>query len=82
MVKPGTVLLIFAYRKVVLTGAKEQSESYESFENIYSILKGFKNPECIIQHLTIYWFEYMHKPNTETAGFCFFPSRNSRIGRR
>lgn len=42
MVKPGTVLLTFVFRKVVLTGAKEQSESYESFKNIYSIQKVLK----------------------------------------
>ncbi|KAM5243475.1 TATA box-binding protein-like 2 [Hipposideros larvatus] len=42
MVKPRIVLLIFVSGKVVLTGAKERSEIYEAFENIYPILKGFK----------------------------------------
>lgn len=36
-----TVLLISVSGKVVLTGTKELSESYEACENIYSILKGF-----------------------------------------
>ncbi|NWV79647.1 TBPL2 protein, partial [Dasyornis broadbenti] len=44
MVKPGIVLLIFVSGKVVLTGAKDRSEIYEAFENIYPILKGFKKP--------------------------------------
>ncbi|NXY23205.1 TBPL2 protein, partial [Atrichornis clamosus] len=44
MVKPRIVLLIFVSGKVVLTGAKERSEIYEAFENIYPILKGFKKP--------------------------------------
>ncbi|XP_029855263.1 TATA box-binding protein-like 2 [Aquila chrysaetos chrysaetos] len=42
MVKPRIVLLIFVSGKVVLTGAKERSEIYEAFENIYPILKAFK----------------------------------------
>ncbi|KAM4013034.1 TATA box-binding protein-like 2 [Anomaloglossus baeobatrachus] len=42
MVKPRIVLLIFVSGKVVLTGAKERSEIYDAFENIYPILKGFK----------------------------------------
>ncbi|XP_020957999.1 TATA box-binding protein-like protein 2 isoform X2 [Sus scrofa] len=42
MVKPQIVLLIFVSGKVVLTGAKERSEIYEAFENIYPILKDFK----------------------------------------
>ncbi|XP_068108234.1 TATA box-binding protein-like 2 [Hyperolius riggenbachi] len=42
MVKPRIVLLIFVSGKVVLTGAKERSEIYEAFENIYPILKSFK----------------------------------------
>ncbi|XP_029114464.1 TATA box-binding protein-like 2 isoform X1 [Scleropages formosus] len=42
MVKPRIVLLIFVSGKVVLTGAKERSEIYEAFENIYPILKGFR----------------------------------------
>ncbi|NXY84671.1 TBPL2 protein, partial [Alcedo cyanopectus] len=42
MVKPRIVLLIFVSGKVVLTGAKERSEIYEAFENIYPILKGFQ----------------------------------------
>ncbi|XP_004601822.2 TATA box-binding protein-like 2 [Sorex araneus] len=42
MVKPRIVLLIFVSGKVVLTGAKECSEIYEAFENIYPILKCFK----------------------------------------
>ncbi|XP_044517985.1 TATA box-binding protein-like 2 [Gracilinanus agilis] len=42
MVKPRIVLLIFVSGKVVLTGAKERSEIYEAFENIYPILKGLK----------------------------------------
>lgn len=41
MTIPWTVLLISVSGKVVLTGTKELSESYEAFENIYSILKGF-----------------------------------------
>ncbi|NXE94556.1 TBPL2 protein, partial [Menura novaehollandiae] len=44
MVKPRIVLLIFVSGKVVLTGAKERSEIYEAFENIYPILRGFKKP--------------------------------------
>ncbi|NXP26485.1 TBPL2 protein, partial [Scytalopus superciliaris] len=42
MVKPRIVLLIFVSGKVVLTGAKDRSEIYEAFENIYPILKGFQ----------------------------------------
>ncbi|KFZ60175.1 TATA-box-binding protein, partial [Antrostomus carolinensis] len=42
MVKPRIVLLIFVSGKVVLTGAKQRTEIYEAFENIYPILKGFK----------------------------------------
>ncbi|XP_038612639.1 TATA box-binding protein-like 2 [Tachyglossus aculeatus] len=42
MVKPRIVLLIFVSGKVVLTGAKDRSEIYDAFENIYPILKGFK----------------------------------------
>ncbi|XP_018418040.1 PREDICTED: TATA box-binding protein-like protein 2 [Nanorana parkeri] len=42
MVKPRIVLLIFVSGKVVLTGAKERSEIYEAFENIYPILRSFK----------------------------------------
>uniref|UniRef100_G1PSX3 TATA-box binding protein like 2 n=2 Tax=Myotis lucifugus TaxID=59463 RepID=G1PSX3_MYOLU len=42
MVKPRIVLLIFVSGKVVLTGAKDRSEIYEAFENIYPILRGFK----------------------------------------
>ncbi|KAG7466498.1 hypothetical protein MATL_G00165370 [Megalops atlanticus] len=42
MVKPRIVLLIFVSGKVVLTGAKERSEIYEAFENIYPILRGFR----------------------------------------
>ncbi|NXF08693.1 TBPL2 protein, partial [Smithornis capensis] len=44
MVKPRIVLLIFVSGKVVLTGAKERSEIYEAFQNIYPILKGFQKP--------------------------------------
>ncbi|XP_042538448.1 TATA box-binding protein-like 2 [Dipodomys spectabilis] len=44
MVKPRIVLLIFVSGKVVLTGAKERSEIYEAFENIYPILKGLSKP--------------------------------------
>ncbi|XP_030805780.1 TATA box-binding protein-like protein 2 [Camarhynchus parvulus] len=44
MVKPRIVLLIFVSGKVVLTGAKDRSELYEAFENIYPILRGFKKP--------------------------------------
>ncbi|XP_027765202.1 TATA box-binding protein-like protein 2 [Empidonax traillii] len=44
MVKPRIVLLIFVSGKVVLTGAKDRSEIYEAFENIYPILKGFQKP--------------------------------------
>ncbi|ERE70647.1 TATA box-binding protein 2 [Cricetulus griseus] len=42
MVRPQVVLLIFASGKVVLTGAKERSEIYEAFENMYPILESFK----------------------------------------
>ncbi|XP_040081623.1 TATA-box-binding protein-like [Oryx dammah] len=42
MIKPRLVLLIFVSGKVVLTGAKVRSEIYEGFNNIYSILKGFR----------------------------------------
>ncbi|XP_057611683.1 TATA box-binding protein-like 2 [Chionomys nivalis] len=42
MVKPQVVLLIFASGKVVLTGARERSEIYEAFENMYPILESFK----------------------------------------
>jgi len=42
MMKPKIVLLIFVSGKVVLTGAKERSEIYEAFENIYPILRGFR----------------------------------------
>ncbi|KAM5274818.1 TATA box-binding protein-like 2 isoform 2-T2 [Ctenodactylus gundi] len=42
MIKPRIVLLIFVSGKVVLTGAKERSEIYEAFENIYPILKDFR----------------------------------------
>ncbi|XP_052505336.1 TATA-box-binding protein-like [Budorcas taxicolor] len=42
MIKPRLVLLIFVSGKVVLTGAKVRSEIYEAFNNIYSILKGFR----------------------------------------
>ncbi|XP_055990330.1 TATA box-binding protein-like 2 [Sorex fumeus] len=42
MVKPRIVLLIFVSGKIVLTGAKERSDIYEAFENIYPILKCFK----------------------------------------
>ncbi|XP_023783060.1 TATA box-binding protein-like protein 2 isoform X1 [Cyanistes caeruleus] len=44
MVKPRIVLLIFVSGKVVLTGAKDRSELYEAFENIYPILRGFRKP--------------------------------------
>ncbi|XP_066178378.1 TATA box-binding protein-like 2 [Sylvia atricapilla] len=44
MVKPRIVLLIFVSGKVVLTGAKNRSEIYEAFENIYPILRSFKKP--------------------------------------
>nr|XP_044607727.1 TATA box-binding protein-like 2 isoform X2 [Equus asinus] len=42
MVNPRVVLLIFVSGKVVLTGAKERSEIYEAFKNIYPILKNFE----------------------------------------
>ncbi|XP_046712619.1 LOW QUALITY PROTEIN: TATA box-binding protein-like 2 [Silurus meridionalis] len=42
MVKPWIVLLIFVSGKVVLTGAKDSSEIYEAFKNLYPILKGFR----------------------------------------
>ncbi|XP_051039959.1 TATA box-binding protein-like 2 [Phodopus roborovskii] len=42
MVRPQVVLLIFASGKVVLTGAKERSEIYEAFENMYPILESYK----------------------------------------
>ncbi|CAI9174372.1 unnamed protein product [Rangifer tarandus platyrhynchus] len=42
MIKPSIVLLIFVSGKVVLTGAKVRREINEAFNNIYSILKGFR----------------------------------------
>ncbi|KAI5086279.1 TATA box-binding protein-like protein 2, partial [Silurus meridionalis] len=42
MVTPRIVLLIFVSGKVVLTGAKDRSEIYKAFENIYPILKEFR----------------------------------------
>ena len=42
MIKPRIVLLIFVSGKVVLTGAKVRREINEAFNNIYSILKGFR----------------------------------------
>lgn len=42
MVRPRIVLLIFVSGKVVLTGAKEETEIKEAFNNIYPILKKFK----------------------------------------
>ncbi|KAF7704482.1 hypothetical protein HF521_021554 [Silurus meridionalis] len=42
MAKPRIVLKIFESGKVVLTGAKDRSEIYEAFENIYPILKAFR----------------------------------------
>ncbi|XP_055256560.1 TATA-box-binding protein-like [Moschus berezovskii] len=42
MIKPRIVLLIFVSGKVVLTGAKVRREMSEAFNNIYSILKGFR----------------------------------------
>uniref|UniRef100_A0A8C6DQ19 TATA-box-binding protein n=1 Tax=Moschus moschiferus TaxID=68415 RepID=A0A8C6DQ19_MOSMO len=41
MIKPR-ILLIFVSGKVVLTGAKVRREMSEAFNNIYSILKGFR----------------------------------------
>lgn len=42
MVKPKIVLLIFVSGKIVLTGAKQRSEIYEAFENIYPVLSNFR----------------------------------------
>ena len=44
MVNPKIVFLIFCTGKVVLTGAKERSQLYEAFRNIYPILKEFRKP--------------------------------------
>lgn len=38
MFKPEIVLLIFVSGKIVLTGAKEKSEIFEAFRNIYPVL--------------------------------------------
>lgn len=38
----NTVSYLFFSPSNVFTGAKERSEIYEAFENIYPILRGFK----------------------------------------
>mmetsp|Transcript_34317 Transcript_34317/g.41464 ORF Transcript_34317/g.41464 Transcript_34317/m.41464 type:complete len:246 (+) Transcript_34317:232-969(+) len=42
MALPKIVLLIFVSGKIVLTGAKERSQIYAAFENIYPVLKVFR----------------------------------------
>jgi len=42
MHKPKIVLLIFVSGKIVLTGAKDRSEIYEAFENVYPVLTEFR----------------------------------------
>ncbi|XP_048425898.1 TATA-box-binding protein isoform X2 [Pyrus x bretschneideri] len=42
MKQPKIVLLIFVSGKIVLTGAKARTETYEAFENIYPVLTGFR----------------------------------------
>eukprot|EP00656_Telonema_subtile_P003416 TRINITY_DN11564_c0_g1_i3.p1 TRINITY_DN11564_c0_g1~~TRINITY_DN11564_c0_g1_i3.p1 ORF type:complete len:137 (+),score=21.44 TRINITY_DN11564_c0_g1_i3:171-581(+) len=42
MKRPKIVLLIFVSGKVVLTGAKERSQTYEAFENIYPVLTEYR----------------------------------------
>ena len=42
MKEPKIVLLIFASGKIVLTGAKNKSDIYDAFDNIYPVLKKFK----------------------------------------
>ena len=42
MKDPKIVLLIFASGKIVLTGAKNKTDIYEAFDNIYPVLKKFK----------------------------------------
>lgn len=36
------VLLIFVSGKIVLTGAKHQTDIYQSFEKIYAVLSQFR----------------------------------------
>ncbi len=45
MIKPKIVLLIFVSGKIVLTGAKERSDIFEAFKNIYETLLQFKKKE-------------------------------------
>ncbi|XP_049626197.1 TATA box-binding protein-like 2 [Suncus etruscus] len=71
MVKPRIVLLIFVSGKVVLTGAKERSEIYEAFENIYPILKSFRkhNPSWFqgktksmeSESMNLAWFQHKER---------------------
>eukprot|EP01114_Cavostelium_apophysatum_P021445 TRINITY_DN7483_c0_g1_i1.p1 TRINITY_DN7483_c0_g1~~TRINITY_DN7483_c0_g1_i1.p1 ORF type:complete len:221 (+),score=47.03 TRINITY_DN7483_c0_g1_i1:137-799(+) len=42
MVHPKVVLLIFVSGKLVITGAKTRQEIYDSFEQIFPVLNGFK----------------------------------------
>lgn len=42
MKRPKIALLIFVSGKVVLTGAKERSQIYEAFENIYPVLTEYR----------------------------------------
>ncbi|CAN6555857.1 unnamed protein product [Malus baccata var. baccata] len=49
MKQPKIVLLIFVSGKIVLTGAKARTETYEAFENIYPVLTGFRKNQ--------HWYE-------------------------
>eukprot|EP00658_Telonema_sp_P-2_P019448 TRINITY_DN17683_c0_g1_i1.p1 TRINITY_DN17683_c0_g1~~TRINITY_DN17683_c0_g1_i1.p1 ORF type:complete len:137 (+),score=25.85 TRINITY_DN17683_c0_g1_i1:326-736(+) len=42
MQNPKIVLLIFVSGKVVLTGAKERSQTYQAFEKIYPVLNEYR----------------------------------------
>lgn len=67
MIKPRIVLLIFVSGKVVLTGAKVRAEIYESFENIYPILNGFRK--------MTQWLLCIPSSPTQ-LGFCFFNNKS------
>ncbi|KAL6203894.1 hypothetical protein ACLB2K_021164 [Fragaria x ananassa] len=51
MKQPKIVLLIFVSGKIVLTGAKVRSETYEAFENIYPVLTEFRKNQQWYGHL-------------------------------
>ncbi|KAL6203854.1 hypothetical protein ACLB2K_027553 [Fragaria x ananassa] len=51
MKQPKIVLLIFVSGKIVLTGAKVRSETYEAFENIYPVLIEFRKNQQWYGHL-------------------------------